>query len=105
MKLCAAFLTLMLIVINISIPSSFKEASLLNTESAMSLQEYVEKELNDFDGEKEEETIETEETEKEFFSTTFSPDIFSSFDILKITYSLKVYISSYIFSFFRPPLF
>lgn len=104
MKFSLLVITLMFVIINISIPSSFKGMSVFSSEASVSLNDFVESDENTNDGEKEDETIEIEEVEKEMYLSALASKFYIESDSYNILYALKVYIPSYVFSIFIPPL-
>lgn len=101
----AFLLTLFLtVLISLSIPSSFKELRAFSTDTSVSLYDFVESEDVEEKEEEEDESVEVEELEKDLLFTSASISLYAAFSISNIYSCLSVFISTYIFSIFIPPL-
>lgn len=103
MKSFILIITILIGVLNISIPSVLTEMSMFDSQAEISLSDFVEANQNSNDGEKEEDTVEFEEVETEFF-------VVNSFNYFGLTLrpitfnlSLHSFFPTYLFSIFIPP--
>lgn len=103
MKFTVLLLALLFAAVNISKPSSERELNHFNPETlVISLNDVADSSQDERDGETETQTYEVEETE--LFSSFIPLHFEVSFRDLSILGILKVFISSYSFSIFIPPL-
>lgn len=102
MKSFILLLSLLMAVLNITVPSSFSDLHVAEADS-VSLNEFVEEANETSPGEEEEESSEKEEVEKEFYITA-GPANYVDYTDFRIFSTLPVFISSYTASFLIPPL-
>lgn len=103
MKSLFLFITILLVIINISIPSAFQDMNAFSSDVSISLNDLVESDEYNHDEEKEEKKVELEEIEKEIVLTASTLSFSAEAKSYSIQHSLKYFISSYIFSIFIPP--
>ncbi|MFP5387068.1 MAG: hypothetical protein ACLGHN_13390 [Bacteriovoracia bacterium] len=104
MKVFVVFISFFLLIVSISIPSSFEDLNVFSSGTEVTLDEY----LADIEGktcenEAEEETNEIEETETEFFYSHFSNVHYDINDLIIPPTQVNL-VSTYIFTIFIPPL-
>lgn len=104
MKILFLFVSFFLLIVSISIPSSFGDLNVFSSDTEITLAEY----LDDIEGktcenDSDEDSNETEEVETEFFYSHFS-NVHNDIINLIIPASPSNLISSYVFSIFIPPL-
>lgn len=96
--------SLLLLIFTITIPSSFEDLKNITAESALTLNEQVHQDIDDFnvDDQTESSEKEVEDSGKELLVSSFSKTFiyYSSFNISS---RLPVFISTYIASFHVPP--
>lgn len=105
MKSPLLFVTILLVILNISIPSTFKNMNAFNSGAPIALNDFIESDTNNNDGEKENSTVEIEEVEN---VTLIMPSILDFYTKTKnshLFHFIRSLISAYTFSIYVPPLF
>ncbi len=103
MKSLFPIIAILMVIINLSIPSTFQDMSAFSSGASISLNDFVESDEYNHDEEKEEKKVELEEVEKEIVLTASTSNFSSKAKSNNIHHSLKFFLSSYIFSIFIPP--
>lgn len=105
MKSPLLFVTILLVIMNISIPSSFKNMNSFISGTSIALNDFIESDTNNNDGKKEDNTVEVEEVENLLLLMPSNLDLYTMIKNGHFFHFKRSLISLYTFSIYVPPLF